>query len=109
VSCNYDLSTPDLQTSFDGTESTKGLQKSIKSFSQSFMSLMKVPPGLQPAVICADEDIRFHLTRDNMERLGRFQARTVLSIGSDKAAQLYQDYTIKFALAVSVESHFMPY
>ena len=52
-------------------------------------------PGIGPDIFSA-----FRLDRESWERLGRFQTRTVLTIGPIKTAQLYQKETIALACAV---------
>jgi hypothetical protein len=102
VSCNYDSKAPDLQTSFDGTATIKSLQKPPRSINQALLGMTKVPAPLHPALIL-DNNSTFQVDGQCLDRLGRFHMRTVLSIGTSRAARLFQSVAIK--LACSVRTH----
>ncbi|KAK9328257.1 hypothetical protein V1520DRAFT_346561 [Lipomyces starkeyi] len=76
VSCNYDLNVADLQLYISGTA-----------------SITKSPAFLFPV----NNDSTFQLDRQSLDRLGRFQVRTVHSIGPARIAQFYQNEVIRLA------------
>ena len=49
----------------------------------------------------------FQLDRDSLERLDRFQARTVLTIGSPKGAKLFQKIALEMACSVTFPLPFL--
>ena len=101
VSCNYDPKAPDLQISIDGTESsTKDPGKAL-CFNKVPSRMNVLSACLYPALM-SDKHPALQLDRDSWERLGRFEMRTVLTIGPITTSETYQKVTIKLAWAVSV-------
>lgn len=96
VSCNYDPKTPDLQMSFDGTSTIKGPQKLLYSSDQTLVSAISIPTLLHPTIVL-DNNPTFPLDKQSLDRLTRFQMRTVLSIGTARAASLHQVETVRLA------------
>lgn len=59
-----------------------------------------VPANFYPAIVVSDQFSSYQLDSQSVDRLGKFYTRTVLSIGTEKAAKLYQNYAIEIACAV---------
>ena len=57
--------------------------------------------SLHMPVMSFDRDSMLIIDRDCARRLERFQAKTVLSIGTPRGASVYQGLTLQFALQVS--------
>ncbi|KAK9483512.1 hypothetical protein V1527DRAFT_498343 [Lipomyces starkeyi] len=83
-SCNYDLNVADLQLSISGTASI------------NLHGMTKSPAFLFPVII-SDNEATFQLDRQCLDRLGRFQVRTVHSIKTARVAQFYQNEVIRLA------------
>ncbi|TAQ86023.1 hypothetical protein B7494_g5652 [Chlorociboria aeruginascens] len=83
--CNFDLATPDLQMSFDG----------VASLQLPPNPALGVPASLNPKLAISDKDSTFYLDRQSLDRLYRFNRRTVLSLGHPKTTELYQKVTMK--------------
>lgn len=98
VSCNYDPNTPDLQMTFGGSFTIKAPQKSPCLSNQALFAKMSLLASLHPAII-PDNNSVLQLDRQSLDRLTRFQMRTVLSIGTARAARLYQTETVRLACA----------
>lgn len=56
---------------------------------------------LSTPIIIGDKDFTLKLDAQNMDRLGRFQRRTCLTVGTKAAKGEYQKEAIKLAVAVS--------
>jgi len=106
VSCNYDPKAADLQLSIGEIASIKSPQMSPRSTNQSLHGMIQSPTCLVPAII-SDSDSTFQLDGPSLDRLSRFQMRTVLSLGTAKGSRVYQNETIKFAF--SVRAHIKRY
>lgn len=101
VTCNYDSKAPDLQTCFDGMTSIKDLQEPSPPTNQASLVKVEVPAWLRPApIIMSDHDSTFQLDGQIWDRLARFRTRTVLSVGSIKAAELCQNIAVELACSV---------
>jgi hypothetical protein len=88
--------------SFDGMWTIKTIEESPRVTSQSLHRKPQVPASLVSPFISSDDDSTFLLDRECVERLGRFQTRTVLAIGSLSAAHLFQRETMALAASVSI-------
>ena len=99
-SCNYDLKTPDLQISFDGAAVIKAPQNPLRSMDQRPVGTIEVS-ARHSSAINLDSSLTFQLDRQSLERLGRFQSRTALLLGSPTAARILRNVAIKLAYSVS--------
>jgi hypothetical protein len=99
VSCNYDPKAADLQLSVGEIASIKSPQISPNSTNQSLHGMIESPTCLVPAVI-SDNNSTFQLDGPSLDRLGRFQMRTALSLGTARGSRVYPNEIIKFAFSV---------
>jgi hypothetical protein len=88
--------------SFDGMWTIKTIEESSRVTSQSLRRKPEVPASLVSPFISSDDDTTILLDRECVERLGRFQTRTVLAIGPQTVAHLFQRETISLAASVSI-------
>jgi hypothetical protein len=99
VSCNYDPKAADLQLSIDGAISVKNPQIYPHQTNQILHGIVKSPTCFSPAFI-SEKHSTFQLDGQSLDRLGRFQKRTVLSIGTTKGSLIYKNEIIKLAFVV---------
>lgn len=85
--------------SFNGIATLKSPQKQPCSTNQALLGKIEVPACLYPAII-TNINSTFQLDRQCLDRLGRFYMRTVLSIGTTRAARLFQSVLIETACTV---------
>ncbi|MCJ1390343.1 hypothetical protein MMC18_003202 [Xylographa bjoerkii] len=97
-SCNYDPSIPDLQMSFQGATVINAPQKPWRSINQHPVSTIGVPARLSPAVT-SDSNMTFQLDRQSLDRLARFQTRTVFFIGTPSSVSILQNIAIGLAFS----------
>jgi hypothetical protein len=115
VACNYNSKTPDLHMVFDGPapfrsriefyhqNSSKPQTQTQKQQLQSqAITKLKVAPFIYPAIYSQDDDSSYQLSSDDLDRLGRFQTRTVLSIGTNRSAIIWQGLIVELACSVSI-------
>lgn len=88
--------------SFNGTAIIKSSEKPPCPINHTPLPMIEAPASLYPAIV-SDDKSTFQLDRQSLERFNRFQTRTVLSIGSPRAARLFQN--IIADLAFSVRTH----
>jgi hypothetical protein len=88
--------------SFDGMWTIKTIEKPPRLPSQSLHRKPEVPASLVSPFISSDDDTTILLDRECVERLCRFQTRTVLAIGPQTTAHLFQRETISLAASVSI-------
>jgi hypothetical protein len=102
VACNYtgDTKTSDLEIVFNGTVIMKARPQSLSQASQAIPK-PTVQPFMYPAVYSSDSNCSFKLNSEEIDRLGRFQSRTILAIGTTKSAKLFQSIIIELACTVS--------
>ena len=100
-SCNYDQRVPDLQMLFRGASVIKAPRESQRSVDQGHVRAINVPARLSPA-ITSDSNLTFHLDRQSLDRLARFQTRTVFCIGTPSSVKILQNVAIGLACSVSV-------
>jgi hypothetical protein len=62
--------------------------------------MINAPLSLQP-MGSPDISAVYQLNGQDLELLSKFQARTVLTIGTDKSSRIYQNEVIKLACSVS--------
>lgn len=87
---------------FGKTASVKGLQEPLYLTNQIPLATVELSPYLCPAIVISDSNSTFQLDRQSLDRLRRFQTRTVLSTGPAKASKLYQTMAIELACSVRV-------
>jgi len=97
VSCNYGSKAADLEISFAGTAIIKEVERPLDPFLAANLGFAEVPAPLSP-LICVRNDPNFKLDSLSMDRLFRFQTRTVLTIGNRTVSRLLQNAVSKLAL-----------
>jgi len=97
VSCSYDLKAPDLQMSFAGAGTLMSPPQTPASTNQTLIRLNKTPSFHYSTI--SDDNVTLQLDSQSMERLYRFQMRTALSIGSPKAAEVFQATSLEIAFS----------
>jgi hypothetical protein len=117
VACNYDPKAADLQMSFNGTFSAKNksTQKVLSGSNpirdficalddprEAFSNVIQAPATPYPTIF-SNDNATFQLNRHTWDRLSRFQRRTVLTIGTNKTAEIYQSEITKLACSVSTQ------
>lgn len=108
VTCNYDSgSKADLQPSYDRqvtltllTPPTTPLSKT----SQAPGPKIWIPTTLSPLYVSGDDVSSFQLDAESLGRIDRFQHRTVKTIGTKNAANLFGALTLDLAFAVLLPS-----
>lgn len=96
VSCNYDPKVPDLQLRRGAAIYINAIGSASPSVHESMLSMINASDQRNRAVgKKADGPFRFD-TQD-LERLGRFQNRTVLTIGTKRTAEVYHATLIHLA------------
>ncbi len=98
VTCTYDRKAADLKMAFEGTGTMMDMQNLPRSTNHTFIDLSKVPSFQYPVI--SDDNSTLKMDSLSMERLGRFFERTALSVGTAKAAHIFQDATLGIAFAV---------
>ncbi|TVY35114.1 Sterol uptake control protein [Lachnellula occidentalis] len=106
VTCNYDLKIPDLQMVFDRPANTNDVD-ARKAVKKPFLvnpalcgnGVAKIPAVLTPIISVSDGHSGFDLDNHGVGLLNRFHTRTILTLGSAKTAPIYQDISVREALA----------
>ena len=73
---------------------------SFRGFAAPVLDMVKAPraPLASPPIIMENfQPSSFQLDRQMLDRLGRFKTRTVLSMGSNEMARIYQKEAVEFA------------
>ena len=96
VSCNYDPNTPDLQLRTGQGICVDAPDKPCFSTNGTMLGMINVSLNRHRVVPSRDGEI-FRLESQDLERLCRFQTRTVLTIGTKRTAEVYQNEVIKLA------------
>ena len=91
---------PDLEPMGAGRQSIL-VKNDIEKVSYGFLGTT-IPRFLYPSVVSSDGATTLQLDRSCIDRLNRFQERTVLSIGAARTANLYQDIAVNMALSVGL-------
>ena len=94
VFCNYDCRYSDLQLAVEGIINPKIPQTFVFSPNQTI-----------PSMIAPSSNASYQLEKQGLELLGRFQARTALTISTAKSLRVYQNEIVKLACSVSTLSH----
>lgn len=63
--------------------------------------VVAIPAVLTPIISVSDGHSSFDLDHHGLGLLNRFQTRTILTLGSAKTASIYQEVSVREALAVS--------
>ena len=100
MSCNYDSNAPDLQMSCTGIVTFNSRKSCNGPADHSLVRKADIRPGLCLPIISSDCFSTFELDSRSIDRLGRFQTRTALSIGSPTLARMYQRVTLELAISV---------
>jgi len=99
VSCSYEPDAPIMQVSFGGVVGIRSDGDATHSVvHRPVLRIGDVPPCPYP--IIADGESVFQLDQRSLDRLRRFQRRTVLTIGSYKGARLWQKETATLTCSV---------
>jgi hypothetical protein len=96
VSCNYDSRTPDLQVRTGSAACIDALDQFGLSINVMMRGMINVSLN-RDRVAELENNEMFQLDSEDLERLGRFQTRTVLTFGTPISAQVYQKEVIKLA------------
>jgi hypothetical protein len=104
--CNYTSEAPDLEMAFNGSSTLKGstltrIQKPSASINQ-FVSKMPIQAFMYPAIYSQDFKTTIRLSSEELDRLGRFQTRTVMATGSPKSSRFFQSVVVELAVEVSM-------
>ncbi|TVY52235.1 Sterol uptake control protein 2 [Lachnellula cervina] len=106
VTCNYDPKIPDLQMVFDKAASIND-NNARKVAKKSFLAnstlcgneVVAIPAVLTPIISVSDGHSSFDLDHHGLGLLNRFETRTILTLGSAKTASIYQEVSVREALA----------
>lgn len=64
-------------------------------------SKLRIAPFMYPAVYSKDGDTSWKLSTEDLDRLGRFQTKTILSFGTTRSANPWQHIIVEMACSVS--------
>jgi hypothetical protein len=96
VACNYDSNIPDLQLRTGAAACLGALDTSYLSISEMTCDMINL--SLNRGWVAAPENNEmFPFACHDLERLVRFQERTVLTVGTPRSAQVYQNQVTKLA------------
>lgn len=104
VSCNYDPKIPDLQLRRGAALYMDALSTASPSVNELMMGMMN--KSIRPNESNPQRAIGFStFDSQDLERLGRFQTRTVHTIGTKKTAEIYHETVFQLACSAKYLMH----